>query len=325
MMHRGDRRWLPSSAAKRLLSSLLAAAGLKVSRIRNTDSSDGNLVPVHADFFSALHDSMGGRPTRFRCPTENIVDFTGFGFGKNQFHPFVAASRITNNLGDAEAEAFLYAFYDRHKPKNAEESFLDFRRSPAIFSQSDPHLYHLAPWVAFSPAELSAQVRRWVYKDNIEHGHPSPALARNDFPMHGPVSSYKVHLEFNRLRRLAESIRFNGYDRSFGDCSFIVIRRGDDFRFIPFGGGYHRTATMAALDYEWIPGRILGGPIVFDSADVDYWSQVRMGIWTRTDALAYVDYLFDYNSRDWYLHNWDESERAAHSIFPVEEKIATHR
>ena len=313
MLHLGKTRRRPLSVVKRILSSILAAVGLKVSRIGKAEPTGRHRVPVHPDFLVALHDSMGGRPTSFRCPVEKAVDFAGFGFAREQFHPFVEALRIRDSLGDTEAEAFLRCFYDRHKPKNAAAALLDFPRPPEIFSQLKPHLHIWAPWVALSPKELSEHTHKWVVRDYAESGHPAPNLTVGDFPRHGPATDHKLRLEFNRLRRLADSIKANGYDRTLGDCSFVVIRRGDDFRFIPHGGGYHRMAAMAALQYDWVPGRILGGSIVFDYADVDYWSQVRKGVWTKTDALAYVDYLFDYNSRDWYLRKWDHADRAAHN------------
>lgn len=250
---------------------------------------------------------MGGKPTAFQCPLEKVVDFAGFGFGSTGFHPFVETLRIRESFGEIEAEAFLKRFYARYQPENAAEAFLGFQTGPRLFRQSEPHLHHLAPWVALSPVELSEKVRRWVTADNLEHGSTALKVDPEQFPMHGPVTAEKVHLEFQRLQRLAESVKNNGYDRAFGDCFFVAVRRGDDFRFLPYGGGYHRTATMAALGYDWVPGRILDGPVVFDCADVDYWTQVRRGIWTKVHALAYVDYLFDYTSRQWYLDNWNES------------------
>jgi len=284
-----------SSFLKETLQTGLAGCGLELRRLQRQN----RLRPLCEDFLTALHASRGDKPSSFKCPLGKVVDFAGFGFGKDQWHPFVEMLQIQEESGDAAAGQFLARFYSIHQPQSAAEAFLDFTDAPTALHDLPPHLFYLSPWTARSAEELAAVIERWTHRDNAEHGQKTLDLATGGFQMFGPVSDEKRRLEFDRLRRIKDSIKENGYDRRCGDSSFRVLKRGDDFRFIANGGGYHRVAAMAASGFDWIPGRIFPAPFVIDCAEVDYWPQVRFGFWSKNQALAYVDYLFDYNSKAW--------------------------
>lgn len=55
---------------------------------------------------------------------------------------------------------------------------------------------------------------------------------------------------------------------------------------------------MSALGYKTIPA-VFKRDHIIRVDDVDYWPQVRSGVWGRDDALRYVDHLFDFDSRAW--------------------------
>ena len=115
----------------------------------------------------------------------------------------------------------------------------------------------------------------------------------------GPYAEKKMLLELKRLFFLADALRSKGFNRAYGDCLFRVFRRHGEFRFVPDGGGYHRTVVMAALGYPWISARFFLAPALIDVDEAEYWPQVRRGVWTKAQAIAYFNHLFDYNSRDW--------------------------
>jgi len=285
---------------KEAVKVALSAAGLELRRLAQRPSDF--IPPLHADPLVSLHEIRGGKQSSFRCPLEKIVDFAGFGFGSSKWHPFVTTLQLRNSEGDAAAEAFLSNFYSRHQPRNAAEAFLGFSDAPISYQDLEPWLFQLTPWTAMSPEELTEVISRWTAADNAEHGKAKLTLQNSGFKMLGPAGDDKRKLEFHRLCSVVDSIKANGYNRSLGDCSYLVVKRYDDFRFIPCGGGFHRAVAMAALKYDWVPGYFFGS-FMIDYAEVEYWPQVRKGVWSKSQALAYVDYLFDYNSRDWYTHN----------------------
>ena len=55
---------------------------------------------------------------------------------------------------------------------------------------------------------------------------------------------------------------------------------------------------MAALGYETIPAVFIL-PFIVTIEMVEYWPQVRRGIWTLEQAVAYMNHLFDFNPREW--------------------------
>jgi len=77
----------------------------------------------------------------------------------------------------------------------------------------------------------------------------------------------------------------------------VVLRRDGDYRCL-VEHGHHRIGAAAALGMSNIPATIRQGATI-DRADVDYWTQVRRGIWPRHAALDYFHHLFDFDSRAW--------------------------
>jgi hypothetical protein len=157
---------------------------------------------------------------------------------------------------------------------------------------------YLFPWMSRTPEEADTAVRAWAHGDNIEHGHPEITIDVHGFKDHGPVSPQIGRLEFERLRQTCATLSRVGYDRAKGDVSVLVIRRGDDYRFLNFGGGLHRTAAMRALGHEFVPAKPQR-PWVIDVDEVDRWPQVRAGVWTRDAAIRYIDHLFDFDAVRW--------------------------
>lgn len=55
---------------------------------------------------------------------------------------------------------------------------------------------------------------------------------------------------------------------------------------------------MAALGYQHIPA-VLQRAYVVDVDMAAFWPQVVSGLWTMNEVIAYLDYLFDFDSRGW--------------------------
>lgn len=253
---------------------------------------------IYKDPLEALHLERGGKDAAFECPLNQIVDLKGFGFGPKKWHPFVKAIEDYQSNGATKSLSSLKEYYISHCPKNAAEAIPGFNKTPDIFYSLPPHLYYLTPWTAKNTLQVDATIKKWTKKDNLEHGSGQLDLENHGFMLHGPVHEKKLYIEHNRLIHLTDSIKNFGYDRECGDAGFRVLKRGDDYLFI-LSGGVHRAVVMAALGYSHVPGRFHQGPVIIDVKDVDYWPQVRNGVWSKKDATNYFNHLFDFDSLTW--------------------------
>jgi hypothetical protein len=292
--------------------------------------------PLYDDPLEAVYEAtQSNRPfaAAIRCPVDKIVDYQGFGFAADRWHPFVAVLRDLALHGAAQAEALLERYYAVFQPRNAAEAIPDFAQPPLLFRTLPPYLFRLTPWETVTPEEMDEECRRGAWVDNAGNGSPKLTLEKDGHQMFGPVSTAKRQLEMRRLSSIHASISSKGYDRRHGDCAFRVIRRGDDIRYLPCGGGYHRTAAIAACGHDWVPGRFYRrSALVIDTREVDLWPQVRRGVWTRDQALAYVDHLFDHSSAVWAqrhvnalgLKDFASPHGAKHEIHP-RSRASSHR
>jgi hypothetical protein len=262
---------------------------------------DGRQTPVPIVWSASealLKEQGGGGTTAFWCPVAKCVTFIGFGFGRESWHPFVALLE-DHMAGRSRAYegSLLERYYQSWQPVDARAAYAGFEQAPASFAGRDPHLFHLVPWTAQGPEEILRVVRRFTSYDNRMAGQARLDLSHG-MGLFGPTDPEKGRLEFERLIAIYRSLKERGYCRSFGDIHVVAVKRRKDRRFIVYGGGFHRASALAALGQEHLPARF-HHPFTIDVADVDYWPQVRNGTWSREEACAYVDYLFDFDCADW--------------------------
>jgi hypothetical protein len=58
---------------------------------------------------------------------------------------------------------------------------------------------------------------------------------------------------------------------------------------------------MSALGYETIPG-IFYEPSIIDIQMIEYWPQVKNGLWSIKQATDYFDHVFEFDSRKWAIN-----------------------
>lgn len=279
------------------LNKPLNIFSFEIRRKQARDVSNNIIPKLYDDPLEALYIMQGGERAAFACSIDQITDFQGLSFNRDKWHPFVAAiegSRLNYN----SFYEILNKFYSEHQPINAEDAVIGFNKCPAVFRKLSPHMYYLLPWISSSFEKIDFNVKFWNEKDSLKHGGKSLHLNFHGFKLHGPVSKELLNLESKRLANVTKSIEGKGYDRSHGDIGVVMLKRNDEYLFSIMGGGHHRTAAMAALGYKWIPARFFQ-PFFIDIKDVDYWPQVRRGIWKREEAIAYINHLFDFDSSIW--------------------------
>lgn len=296
-----------SITVKRNVEYILHKFGINVSFRANpfflSIYRDGNRSLDESDIvdcpLEALSLEQDGKNVVFMCPLDKVVSPMGFSYSPETWHPFVETVREFSE-GDCESyeSSVLKKYYEKWTPDNAAEALVGFEKPPSLFYDQPAHIHRLYPWKASGVEKIDKEIRSWAHKDNMEHGYVRWKLETDGYQFHGPVSHEKGNLEFKRLTKLYKTIKKEGYNLTFGGVSVLMLRNGDEFRFIQAGPGIHRTAVMAGLGYELIPAEFKRCCVI-DIDFVDYWPQVLKGIWSRESAVAYFNYLFNYNSRAW--------------------------
>jgi hypothetical protein len=265
-------------------------------------ASTPKALPQTFDSFEeAMYYERGGTPANFMCPVGSCVDVNGLNFSPRGWHPFAAAlEEIRRGRSSAYSGSVLERFYGTWRPANARDALIDAAVAPTRFADLPPHMIYLFPWSSRTPERADRAVRRNMYNDNVQHGHPE--LNEGDglqLKHHGPVSQAMGEFEYARLRKVFDSIAAHGFSLEKGGAvQVLALRRGEDVRFLSFGGGLHRTAVMRALGHELVPAT-LQQPWVLDADEIRKWPQVRGGLWDTRSARAYIDHLFDFDALGW--------------------------
>lgn len=269
--------------------------------IGRADAGRENATPpaLADDPLEALLLRQAGEAAAFLCPIDSSTHFVGFGFSAQGWHPFVTAL-VEYRLGLATSyeTSILKDYYDAWRPDNAAEALAGFELRGSALSEMPPHCFYLTPWSATTPELITDLISWWVAYENAEHGDSSLDFRHHGLGYFGPTHPAKGELEYRRLTSIFERLRAGGYDRRYGDVNVRLLRRGAELRFIVDGGGYHRTAAMAAAGLAEVPA-VFREPFAIRAEDADYWPQVRRGVWRRADAVRYFHHLFDFDSRGW--------------------------
>jgi len=283
--------------AKRLVRSGLKSLGLSVQRIRQPAAASP--PPLFEDPIEALRFEQGGKHAAFRCPLDSAGDIFGFGFSRSSWHPFVAALR---EYGAGLARSFdgsiLETYYETWQPQGPTEFWEGLSPAPSCLPRFPRPDVFVAPWSALTIAEERRRKDRWYRHDFVQYGIADVDPDRDGLTICGPTASRVGRIEYRRLTGIFDSLRANGYDRSRGDVRVETLKRGGELRFLSSGGGYHRVSAMAALGERTVPARFRR-PFLIDVDDVDDWPNVRSGMWSRHEAVRYVDFLFDFDRREW--------------------------
>lgn len=284
----------------RPVEAALGAIGYAITR-RPEPPRPRDPPPLFEDPLEALHHHRGGKPAAFLCPLEQSRQAFGFSFSPLGWHPFVATlQEYAAGLAAAYQDSLLHTFYEAWQPATASEAIAGFApHAPSSFERLPSLDAYLKPWISDSVEELRERFASWYRKDYAQYGVAlDPAVHGDKF--FGPVHPDLGEVEYRRLTGVFTSIRTGGYDRQRGDIRVEVLKRGPELRFLNAGGGMHRMASLAALGYEAVPAIFRRRrAALFDVADVDYWPNVRSGVWSRKAAIRYVDHLFDFDSTRW--------------------------
>lgn len=289
------------SYVKKAVKAPFHLVGLDLVRREDPDPEPEPSPPLFQDPLEALCYRQGGKPAAFECPLSHTIKQNGFSYSPDGWHPFVATLReYAAGKSRCYGDSILKRYYEAFQPANGADAIVGFERAPEPFTEHPPHAYRATPWRSLTVDEVDRNVREWSKEDVEEHGNAKQnwSLETDGFLYHGPVSDRKGQLEYQRLVDVYESIRTSGYNRFAGHAHILLLRRDENIRFLNSGEGNHRTAAMAALGYKTIPA-VFSRPHIVDVDMAEYWPYVRRGVWTQEQSEAYLNHLFDYDSRAW--------------------------
>lgn len=279
-------------AVGRVINTCVHPLGLSVQRKKTTEQGE-RVPPIFDDPLEAFyyHTGRDGQPAGFWLPIADMVKMQGFRYPPCGYEPSTISIMEYESGRHAEYEgSHIKQWFTewQWKPKNFKEALLGIRCRSNL-EKLEPHVFIL-PWDSI---DLSKRRRQ------IEDHRRQQAQA---FGFHKSSLSDQAELgrlEYTRCVAVFNSIKRDGYDRNQGDVNVTMLQRGNERKFLLTGGGNHRTVAMAALGAGKIPARHHGYPKIIYPEHVDYWPQVRRGLWERETALEYFNHLFDFDSRAW--------------------------
>lgn len=272
------------------VNAILKWFGLELRRIPPKKT----LAPLFDDPLEVIRKINSHKDAALNCPLHKCVAFNGTSFSNRGWDPFVQTAKEYIESGVRRYEgSYLEKYYNGWRPKNARDALIGATDGPLILESQPSYMRHL-PWSHRSIGESAEFMRRIIEIENSAFGNEA-LKPSNGYGLHGPVSNEKGVLEYERLVDVVDSIRKWGFDRWRGDITVDVLKRSDQFCYVIMHG-HHRAGAMAALGYRFIPA--IPGRFIEDQY-VDHWPSVYQKIWTREEALAYFNHLFDFDSLSW--------------------------
>ncbi len=256
-------------------------------------------MPVATHPLEAAYIGLAGKNIQFWCPIEDLRHPNGWSFSTLGGNPFVAA--INNE--SAQGLSLLRKYFAKWQPCSAAEAIISTQfNGSSILHKAPSHALYLTPWSAKTLNQIVKVVERWTVSDRREHGLKISSFTNSLFPLHGPVREDVIKSECNRLDKVYNSIKKNGYQLSNGPILVTIIRHEEKLRFV-IVSGFHRAAVCMAAGYSHIPASFHPKePIIVDSNDIQWWPAVCNGYWTVSEAISYTEQLFSFDDSNWLIN-----------------------
>jgi hypothetical protein len=219
-----------------------------------------------------------------------------FPLDANGDHPFVkCVKEAMKPAGEVDEKntlkAMLHDFYSCYQPGCATEVL-------GISARDVPKLGEHPPWAVIKPWEnltLEQRIKQINKTERIDNRQASNVELSLEHGCNfcGPVSDEKLEVEVERLYRIMQSIRKNGFvrhDYEDGDVrADILVDAAGDWRWL-VKTGQHRAAALSAFGFLTLPIR---AETIVCRDEVEFWPQVIAGTYSRQVALQIFDNIFD--------------------------------
>lgn len=220
-------------------------------------------------------------------------------------NPFVESLKIYSRSKREYTGSVLEYYYNNYCPSSM--------RSVLLSDDDSLNKYHsmatVLPWGIATPEQklpkvcvdpeatklFSSEAKKLGLSEKDNYG----------WQFFGPISEGLGQLEYQRLISVFNSIKNSGYlpeQHGFIHGQFLVS--DDDWVWVNIGGK-HRFASLAALDFKTIPVALnsRSSALFIRRIDVEYWPNVRNGLFSKADALNIFDRLMSGNTYTSLINN----------------------
>lgn len=239
-------------------------------------------------------------------PAEKGRGLPLFDLSSNSYHPFIVAARALLNTDLSEKKhslvfSLLNDYYKIVAPKTIEDIFqIEFNNKELY---QNPPWCLIMPWSSYSLSKWTNHIKNTVLQENRVHN--KSIGVEGGWAWFGPTHPTKAHIETKRLILLLSSIKTKGYQRNAlpdGDIiGELLIRSENDWAW-QANAAQHRACILSSLSYSHMPVRIVR---TIRRSDVEFWPNVRNGLYTSSEALRIFDSILDQKFNT-LLNNWEK-------------------
>ena len=206
-------------------------------------------------------------------------------------HPFVKTLEEYSENNTDFSNSILDSYYKHCCP----DSMRTVLNSDNVNLEKYHPMATVMPWSTSTPEEkfLSACIDTKAHNILSREAFKLGLSTKDSFGWQyfGPVSKNVGELEFNRLVSVYNAIKKNGFhpnQHGYIHGQFLVSDQ--DWVWINIGGK-HRFSTLAALNFKAIPVALKSrsSALFIHRADVEYWPNVKNGLFKKQDALNIFD------------------------------------
>jgi len=199
-------------------------------------------------------------------------------FDYKKYHPFVITLRQCKKLSNLRYEdSKLYEYYKKFNPQNLSQVMFE---TDEIESLKHIDKYNIClPW------------RSKIIKIKGEKG----LSINHGCQYFGKVSRDKGLLEFNRIIKLYNLIKKNGYNKKKKIVGYL-LKNDNDYRVIVISGN-HRMAVLAAMGNRYIRIKIRN-KIPIELSFIEKWPLVEKNIITKIEAEKIFNRYFQSNGKN---------------------------
>ena len=218
-------------------------------------------------------------------------------------HPFCATLKQYNLQKHSYHDSLLAKYYNNFQPK----TMSDVLKIDSLVLSKYPAMATVMPWSYATPEQrmkrfcVEGSQSRLLAKEACQHGlSPTDNFGCQFF---GPVSDDHSKLEFQRLTAVNDKIVKDGYlPAEHGHIHGEFLIDGNEWVWVAIGGK-HRFSVLSALDYSTIPVAKLSrwANLYVRRAEVNYWPNVRNGLFSIEEALSIFDRIMMGESVSSYL------------------------
>ncbi|MCH8495497.1 MAG: hypothetical protein LAT57_07695, partial [Balneolales bacterium] len=145
-----------------------------------------------------------------------------------------------------------------------------------LYGMCSPGSY-VMPWQTVTPEDMLKQRNSTTIEENTCGGYNCLDLFQGGHTDYGPVSFEKYIIEKNRILKVYNSIKINGYQEDLksdrGIHGYFLINSNNDWRFL-IVGGKHRAYALSALGNNNIPV-VVNGKSVLNIKDYKQWNHYK--------------------------------------------------